>query len=66
MFIGQYDNILQFISLCIVGFCSNLYIYIYIYILFDVFWIWGINNGPMVLKYMDPTSVLHNPFRKET
>ena len=30
MFIGQYDNILQFISLYVVGFCSNL-LYIYIY-----------------------------------
>ena len=29
MFIGQYDNILQFISFYIVGFCSNL-LYIYI------------------------------------
>ena len=61
MFIGQYDNILQFISLYIVGFCSNL-----LYILFDAFWLWGINYGPMVLKYTDPTSFLHNPFRKET
>ena len=32
MFIGQYDNILQLISLYIVGFCSNL-----LYILFDRF-----------------------------
>ena len=56
MFIGQYDNILQFISLYIVGFCSNL-----LYILCDAFWVWGINYGPIVLKNTDPTSFLHNP-----
>ena len=58
MFIGQYEKILQFISLYIVGFCSNL-----LYILFDAFWVWGIwANGFKIY----PTSFLHNPLQKET